>query len=118
MSVPLLLSVRKRYAYRKAAEKRPQTGRKQTALSLPNLSLPRDGWLSFFILSKPSDRAVARPRIPTRWRGALALVVRYKGIMVLWYRCVTLGQRHGPVAPDCLLYVPSSVLMGIQGLEH
>lgn len=42
------------------------------------------------------------------------MVVRYKGIMVLWYRCVTLSQRHGPVAPDCLLYVPSSVPMGIQ----
>ena len=31
------------------------------------------------------------------------MAVRQKGIMVLWYRCVTLSQLHGPEAPNCLL---------------
>lgn len=76
-----------------AAEKRSQTGRRQTELRLSPYSLPWDGRLDFFVFITPAGRAMARPRIFTSWR-CLALVGREKGIMVLWY------QLHGLWPPQ------------------
>lgn len=69
---------------------------KLSSACLRTATLGQVGKLLHFIT--PSGRAMARPRLSTSWGGGqcLALLVRHKGITVLWYRhCVMLNQLRG-----------------------